>query len=295
MFKRILVPLDGSLLAEQVLPLVQAIAEPLHSAVELLTVIAPGTLYDERLGKEQVFHNALAKIAGELEAHHIRTTYKVVEGDPAQEIISEAERAPDTIIAMSTHGRSGVGRWALGSVADRVARHATAPALIVHPQTSYVAAPRLATAIAPVDGSELAEQALPVARELAKALSLSLVLVRAVPLPVLISDAQYGAALGNYYQDVLDMNQQQAEEYMDRATAAQKAAGIENVNGIVSIGSPTRVILDVISEMPGSITIMTSHGRSGPSRWVLGSVADHIIRASDRPVLLVHSGEQQDT
>ncbi len=293
MYKRILVPLDGSLLAEMVLPLVRTVAQSFKSSVELLTVIAPGSLYDRRTGKEHIFHEDLARVAKTFQDAGIKATYNVVEGDPAERIIAAADAEPDTLIAMSTHGRSGLQRLVLGSVMDRVAHHALSSMLIVSPQAQGAAYPldRLATAVVPLDGSPLAEQALPVARQLAAALSLHLTLVRAVPLPVVYADLQYAAAMGNYYEESIDASRDEALAYLERTATAQRQAGIANVATIASIGVPATVIVDTANALPAGITVMTSRGRSGAGRWLLGSVADRVIRTSDRPVLLVRPGQ----
>lgn len=291
MFERIVVPLDGSAVSEQVLPLVQAIAKPLKSSVELLTVIAPGTAQDPRLGPEHIFRDSLTRIASALQATGIKTTFKVVEGDAAERILAEAERKPEALIAMSTHGRSGPSRWIMGSVADRVAHYATCPVLIVRPQgpTLTNTAIPLKTAIVPLDGSPLAEQALPAARQLAKALSLRMVLLRAVSIPVLYWDPGYAVGAADFYEQALEAGQQEAKAYVDTVAAAQRSAGMAEVTPLATVGAAAAVILDTATAMPGSITVMTSHGRSGVGRWLLGSVADHVIRHSDSPVLLVRA------
>ncbi len=294
MFSRILVPLDGSPLAEQVLPLARLIATTLRSSVELLGVVPPGSLKDPRPGSDRALNDALALVASTFEAAKVKATVKVVEGDPAGRIIAEAESAPDTLVAMSTHGRSGIQRWMLGSVTDRVAHHASVPVLIVRPQAAAVSHPpeHLATVIVPLDGSTLAEQALPVANQLTKALALHLVLVRAVRIPIIETGPDYGAS-ANIYQEILDAAQQDAEAYLSRVAATQRDSGIPKVTTIAPIGIPASVILDTANALPDAITIMTSHGRSGVGRWLLGSVANHVIHSTNRPLLLVHTSQQQ--
>ncbi len=292
MFNRIVVPLDGSDLSERVLPLARYLAKSLRSSVELLTVVSEESSGPGGAGGEQALLSSLALKASAFEALGVRASTKTLKGDPADRIIAEADSVPGTLIVMCTHGRSGMQRWVLGSVADRVAHYAASPLLIVNSLAATATRPeeRLGAALVPLDGSPLAEEALPVARQLARTLSLPLVLLRSVPFPVIYAEMEDGIWPADFYQDVLDAGRNEALTYLSSVATAQKQAGVEKVNTVVTVGNAAGVIVDTAKSLPDAITIITSHGRSGLGRWLLGSVADHVIRTSVRPVLLLRAG-----
>ena len=146
MYKRILVPLDGSDLAEAVLPYAQSLAQCLGSEIVLLRVtvnpvvefsfadpaIAASTIREiERDAK-----NYIESKCSELEAAGMRVSFLIREGPVADTILAVAEAMQVEIIAMSTHGRSGIRRWLLGSVTERVVHHSSIPVMVIRPQQS---------------------------------------------------------------------------------------------------------------------------------------------------------------
>jgi nucleotide-binding universal stress UspA family protein len=134
MYGKILVPLDGSALAEQVLPYVRPLAKALVASIELLRTIPPAGLEladPSSTNSQDQALDYLRSISVSLNDLGVSISYIVRQGDPASWITSEAEKEPSTLIAMSTHGRSGVARWLLGSVADRVIRHSGVLVLVV--------------------------------------------------------------------------------------------------------------------------------------------------------------------
>ena len=139
MYKRILVTLDQSELAEQALPHAVAVAEHMDAVVELLSVVpvlddelvqAVGSAFDWEAQK-QAAADYLQGIQARVEAEGLRCTVAVRQGDVADEIIRYCGEVGRTLVVMSTHGRSGLGRWVYGSVADRVLRYADVPVLLV--------------------------------------------------------------------------------------------------------------------------------------------------------------------
>ena len=151
MARRILIPLDGSQLAEQVLPHVKALVECRGAEIHLLSVapvidnvaasvmLYPLYVYREQLADEDAerkrieteLTNYLSGVARGLEQAGAQVRCAVHFGSPAEEILSYASEHKIELIAMCTHGRSGLARWAYGSVADRVLRVSTCPVLLV--------------------------------------------------------------------------------------------------------------------------------------------------------------------
>ena len=145
MYTRILVPLDGSDLAEQVLPYVKLLGQKLQPEIELLRTVEPvpdeladtahGD-YPHRISANRSSHaqDYLEQVAGSLRESGINVICTVHEGEPAPLILSASAKKPDTLIAMSTHGRSGITRWSMGSVTDKVLHATTNPLLVVRGQ-----------------------------------------------------------------------------------------------------------------------------------------------------------------
>ncbi len=300
MYGRILVPLDGSNLAEQVLPYVKALAQGLRSKIELLNIILPlrpdfkDRSYVRYLGKvsglaRTAAQEYLDKVAAPLRDAGLTVSTTIHEGDAATYIVDEAQEQPDTLIAMSTHGRSGVTRWVMGSVTDKVLHATTNPMLVVRAQESKRPAADvvLRGIIVPLDGSGLAEQVLPHAAGLAKALGLSITLVNVIAIP------QLSYAYANFptlpYEDLTRIAEEDAKEYLEKVVNRLRQQGVSSVEYRVTPGGPASIITDAAKAMPDHLIAMTTHGRSGIRRWVLGSVADRVVSHSTTPVLMIRA------
>ncbi len=137
----------------------------------------------------------------------------------------------------------------------------------------------------PLDGSELAERALPYARELAVATHAMLHLVRVVDLPPTVKAYRLGAPV-NVYEEVIAAQRDEANAYLDEVQAREKSAGrpvtVQRLDG-----DTAAVLLDYVREAEIDTVVMTSHGGSGLTRWALGTVADRVMRGGTVPVLLV--------
>ena len=312
MYDKILVPLDGSALAEQVLPYVRPLAKALVASIELLRTIPPVGLelagpppgpYPHRSGanlQDQAL-DYLRSISGSLNDLGVSISYIVRQGDPASWIIGEAEKEPGTLIAMSTHGRSGVARWLLGSVTDKVLHATTTPLLIVRSSEppNPVSEVQLKTMIVPLDGSVLAEQVLLHVAILAKVLDLEVKLVRVHPSVEEYSryfERQQIGSAATVYSGPYEVFSREADaramEYLHEVKVHLHRQGVWLVEERLLRGHPAATIADLAREIPGSLVAMTTHGRSGMGRWILGSVADRVIRHSGVLVLVVRASEQ---
>ena len=316
MYERILVPLDGSSLARQVLPYARMVAEAKGADVELVEVIAPLEEFaklevsdsvaagvgsrpdpwaapDEWTLVEEHLRNNARKQLGEAATLLGRETYArctVLEGEPAEAIIKEADKLPGTLIAMATHGRSGIGRWLLGSVTDSVIRHAEHPTLVIRAQEGGAsAAPSLNEVVLPLDGSATAEAAIPYAVEMAKVLGVGVALVRAIT-PMAYADS-YSETVPDAYDALLEQAQADAGDYLKGIARRVFSRGVPDVTSHVMVGNAASVILGRADEGGDKLVVMATHGRSGVRRAVLGSVADRVIRHSAGPVLVVRPRE----
>ena len=217
---------------------------------------------------------------------------EVAIGEPADQIVRVAQRQGCDLIAMSTHGRSALGRGIFGSITDKVIHSSNLPTLTVSPDRAndYRGGDAtLSRVVVPLDGSPLAETALPYAAELATKLSLELGLVRVIntggPYTAWLDDAKF--------VKVLPEIKEEASEYLQQVTARLAKQGL-NAHSRVLEGSPAREVLDFAHDTPQDMVVITSHGRSGFTRWWLGSVAETLVRASGDPVLIIPSRQSAE-
>ena len=286
MYSKILVPLDGSSLAEQILPYARFWAEAYGIPVELMRVEDPDIrppFWPPLPSPDYV------KEISTLYLPPSQRTQSVEEvGKPAEMIIERAKADPTCLIAMATHGLSGIRRWLLGSVASKVAHTTTNPLLLVRPAEGQNPARQieLKTVVVPLDGSALAEKILPHVVTLARKIKLEVHLVRVYALP---ADA-YVVGDGVFMQAVTQQRetmQSEAESYLDGKTQVLRAEGLDRVVSTAIQGDPAGEIIDLACNTPNNLIAMSSHGRSGVGRWVLGSVTERVIHHSRDPVLVI--------
>ena len=235
----------------------------------------------------------LERVAGSLQELGVATDIAVRSGPAADHIINEANEVEGTLVAMSTHGRTGLGRWIMGSVTDRVLHTTTAPLLVVHPERgapSVDSTASIQTLIVPLDGSELAETVLPVAAEIAKAIGAGVVLAETVGVPSGYYPEEDSA--GSTGVSILSQMEDQAEEYLGMQAASLRAMGVEKVRTSVTRGNAAAEIEELARSIPDSMIIACTHGRSGVGRTVLGSVTDRLARHSGHPALIVRAATE---
>ena len=293
MYKRILVPLDGSDLAEQVLPYVLFISKDLQSKIDLLQILPPG-LNRRKEGANgnstAIKENAeayLELIRKSLAELGMAVSCSIKVGEPEQLIVEEAEKMPGTMVAMSTHGRTGVNRWLMGSITDKVLHAYNNSLLIVRPrETSRLPQEiKLKTMIVSLGGSTQSEEVLPHSIALAKPRNLKVILLRVVPIP----DDYYRYAEYPLIRSdpAPHQTEQRARGYLDILALDLQRQGISCVEQRVLLGRPASVIVDIDRETPDNVVTMTTHGHSGFGRLLLGSVTNEVVRNCGSPVLVI--------
>jgi nucleotide-binding universal stress UspA family protein len=301
MYDQMLIPLDGSETAEKVLPYARYLASKLRLPVELLGVIAIESLASmipasKALELDHMVLEESRRMASYLEQiaetfHPHNAKVAVEKGNPEEIIIDKAAVNKTTMIAMVTHGRSGLDRWLMGSIAEKVLRGTSNPLLLVRAKDGFKADGELGfkSVIIPLDGSEIAESVLPPVTELAKKLNVGIVLVRVFHVPPAI----YAGGEGYYainYEAVRDQLKDEVRSYLERKVDELRSQGIENVSFMTPEGLGADEIITLGRKTPKSLIAMSSHGRSGVKRWVLGSITETVVRHSDEPVL-IHRAE----
>lgn len=284
--KKILVPLDGSALADRAIPFAAMIAARADWSLELLRAVNTFAASTEAAGvalKREAKESLDARAAA-LTADGVNVSTCVVDrlAEPA---ILEATADPDIhLIVMSTHGRGGLGRFVYGSVADTVLRQAPVPVLTVPPHgLDEWPADRRVKIMVPLDGSELSKSALAPACELADILGGSLLLASVVTFP---SYAAY--AEGYVFTDPAVTESVVADTRHDlEDLAAGLRMETRPVEVCATYGTPYFGITNVARECGVGLIVMATHGRGGMSRALLGSVATATLRQTNVPIVLV--------
>lgn len=305
-FATILVPHDGSPLADTALPYASELARATGAALELLRVLEElKPIYDvggheliwidpKKPRVELASPDILGPAAAKLRKAGIEAKTVVRVGDPREEILSEAGMLERPLILLASHGRGGISRVMMGSVATRVLQMASCPVMLVRARESdeQPAAVGIKQITVPLDGSELSEKALPYAVGLAQALKARLHLVRVAetyrdevaetPTDIFTSPS-YRAMLEQF--DVLEA---EGREYFK--TMAERL-GTEQIDVTWELlsGDPWRQLLRYVERDEPDLVVMTTHGRGGLGRLFYGSVADRLLTASTAPLLLIRS------
>ena len=284
MYERILVPLDGSELAEGALPYVEEVAARLNSEVILFTVCVAGDCL------ERPMRAYLEKKAGELESLEIKASLLVAEGNVANEILDFAEKNNIGLIIISTHGRSGISRWALGSIANKVMQGSRIPILLIRSSKpeAVLAEKELQNILVPLDGSRFAEGVIPYVEGLAGGMNSEVTLLRVIEPIEHPSFARHAVEFdeGKYVKALMSTAERKAKRYLSKIERALRDEDVE-VSSALLVGKPTQTILQYADDNSVSLIALATHGFSGITRWAYGSVASKIIEGSSMPILLV--------
>lgn len=282
---RILLPLDGSQLAEEALPWAAALARSRGEDLHLVSVYG----WDEQLWEAAqidpttITHGARAQLESYLDGiarrpavEGITTTFEVRAGDAAQEIARAAGESQTSLVVLTTHGRGGFDGSGRGSVADKLIRTLPLPVAVIPPHAPAVPIQSIAV---PLDGSFESETALPLARTLAGQLGATVHLVSAVDPEITWHFPEPGGATAQQHL------RSRAESYLEgrRVTGETVAA---------PTGKPAAAIVEHAQNRNCQLIVMGTHGRSGAVRLDLGSVADDVVRKASCPVLLVPIGRK---
>lgn len=271
MYFKILVPLDGSVLAERALPAARALAERSGADLELLTVVPEAARAGEGVSPEQILAEPYLEAVAEefgLVTRPIRR--RVLQGDAPSVIVDFARREGFSLIAMATHGRTGFVRGLLGSVTDRVILSSPIPILVVNggrtPATQIGV--EIDNVIVPLDGSELAESAIEHGEALAKLHAADLSFLR----------------VENTNSSVMERSL--ALHYLEGITSTLETEGLE-VKQHVPLGDPGDSVIAAGTDLANALVVMTTRGASGLKRKVRGSVADQVVRGTSVPTMVI--------
>ena len=296
---KILVTLDGSQTAEAVLPYARLLASRLSVPVELVTVIDLAELVRNVSAAQSLFLDQLAEEETRSRREYLESiavsfsqgqaSCRILKGNSESAIIELAAHDPSALIAMATHGRSGLNRWLLGSVAEKVLRGSSNPLLLVR---ASVATPATTDApiksiLVPLDGSELAETVLPAVADLAKKLAVGVVLFQAYNIPYGFYDVGGGFTID--LNRLLAQTETDVQQYLEEKSDMLKKAGVCDVTIASRQGYGADEIIKFAGTSADRLIAICSHGRSGVRRWALGSVTETVVRHGNNPMLIFHA------
>ncbi|RRJ33671.1 universal stress protein [Halocatena pleomorpha] len=284
MYSDVLIPTDGSKGIEGAITHGLALAERYDATVHALSVVDLGVfeeidtdvsfLQSVRESRTAAAHRATAAVQSQASDYNVTVVDAVREGDPAHEIVSYADEHAD-LIAMGTHGRTGLGQYLLGSVTTSIVRTAAVPVL-----TNRLTDPPRSTAYTDIliatDGTAGSAAAIEHAIALARRYEATLHALYVV-------DTKLDQNLP--VQNVLEQDGQRA---VSAVTTAAESDGVSTTKQVVP-GIPHEEIRSTIEERDIDLLVLGTHGRKGLDRFVLGSVAERLIRVADIPVLTVRS------
>jgi nucleotide-binding universal stress UspA family protein len=296
LFKHLLVPLDGSRLAEAALPAAAYLAQILGAWVTLVHVIeqdAPQEIHGERhLSAPDEASAYLCEVASRAFPPGLRVEQHVHTAqvsDVARGIVEHGGELGPDLIVMCTHGQGGLRTWLFGSIAQQIIRLGMTPILLIQPSraeaTSEFICQRL---LVPLDGNPDHEQGLPVAVGLAQACKADLYLVMVVHTLHTLSGQRAAIArlLPSVSSTLLDLTQEDAEEYLSRQVAQLQAREL-SVMVEVQRGDPARAIVRAARRVQADVIVLGTHGRSGMDAFWSGSVAPRVSNRAYAPLLLV--------
>lgn len=300
MFKTILVPLDGSPLAERALPIALDIARRSGGGVQLVRAHVPlaivgataeGVFTQDMLAADDALRSRAKEYvdtkAKQLAAEWgLRVDGRVEDGSPAALITQVADEANASLIVMTTHGAGGFAPGWLGSVADAVIRHSHRPVLALPENDAHAGKPFVPKRIAmALDGSNRADAIIPAARDLALLFGADLDVVRMVA-PYVPNDVASILTTDRPDPYGIDAETQTAKDEVDEVVKDLKAKGIKATATVRVELSPVRAILKHVKDSDPDCIALATQGR-GLSRLFIGSVADKLIRSANRPVLVL--------
>jgi nucleotide-binding universal stress UspA family protein len=303
MYKVIMVPTDGSGFDREAIRVALRIAERSDAKVRLVRVLATGSFFGMAATAEgtaiaaEIVHSERDRALSELyalaaECRAISTASITVDlhAGPIGDVLEGYARRNDVdLIVISTHGRSGIVRFSLGSVTDSLIRHTTIPVLVVKPPTSYLN-PQVIEAfkriVVPLDGSTLAEQILPRVLALAKLEEAEITLLN-----VLIPQSYSQKEIVDPSLPWWDKDISHAQAYLFRVAGKLRRNSVAVTTDIVIGENVASAIGDFAGRERADLIAIATHGRGGLARMLRGSVADAVMHSS-RLSMLVFKPDQ---
>lgn len=291
MYDNILIPTDGSEVAETAAQKAVSLAERFDAELHVIYVVEPERLsyiVDDARGElTRRGTEAIERIETQADEAGITTTTAVIDDGEVvhRSILDYAADQEIDLIVMGTHGRGGIGRMVLGSVAEQTLRESPVPVMTVHEDT--VIDTSLDSLLVPFDGSESAMAAVDQAIDLAKTTDGTINLLNVVNYSA-ISGGEIASGM------VIDALEEAGEQALAAAAERIEENGVMVGDSAVEIGSPFRTIVKYAEQNDIDCIVMGTHGRSGVDRLLLGSVTERVIRQTELPVIATKAPETDE-
>jgi nucleotide-binding universal stress UspA family protein len=307
MFDKILLPLDISEASEVVIPYASELAGKFGSELILYYVRPP-----EREDIEHLFMDYLERLAETIKqnikktaSNGVSVTIKIAVGTPEQSICELVNNNKIDLIIMASISSSGlkIGKT-LGSVVDHICHTVPVPVMLIRPRRAQLTGKRLLfnNLLLPLDGSTLSKLALPVAEEVAGGLKIPVMLFKMADLPYPSETGSYLS--GSEYVQVNERDEQVIESNYSAVNEAEesrmlaelitvekelKENGITVDHRITSGIDAAKEIIQISKDLDSDLIVMSTHGRSGLNRWMMGSIAEKVLRYGEVPLLLINA------
>ncbi len=296
MFEHILLPLDGSSLAELVLPHAVALSEAFNSKLTLLRVIYKDNDEEQnnivnpmawQIKKSEAeaylksVHNHLAEV-------NVDSKIKIMEGKPAQQIIDFAQNEGVELIIMSSHGSSGVSAWNINSNVQKVLLRAFVPVMIIRAyqeQAGSLTGLKYQRLFLPLDGSKRAECILPMVKSICSAQDSKVFLTHIIEEPRLPRQTPVSDEVKNIIEQLKDLNFKEAKTYLAQLKEQFEPDRVETI--IESSEKPSITMHNIIDREQIDLVMLSAHGYSGESRWPYGNIALSFIVYGTTPLIIM--------
>jgi nucleotide-binding universal stress UspA family protein len=298
MFDPILVPLDGSLLAECVLPHVVAIARAFDAKVIMLRVLeknkANGTAQMFDLLNWQINKTGaklyLEKISARLQKFGLRIETAVLEGLVAESITEYALSRGVKLVILSSHGRSGLSQWGISSVTQKIIFSAPTSVLIIRahqPVTSESIERQYLRMMVPLDGSRRAENVLPMVTLLARFHQSQISIVHVVKTPEMARQMPLAREDVELSEQIVARNREEAIRYLDQVRLHSSLEGMDVQINLLTSDNSAAALHELAEKESIDMVALSAHGYSGNNQWPYGSMVNNFILYSKVPVLIV--------
>ena len=299
-FRSIIVPVDQSPLAEQAIPAAMAIAERARSKVKLVLVhrelppllpLEPGHVHGRaRHAARKTKREYLRALTRHLQERMGRALSSVMlTGPVARTLAQYVEDTGADLVVMTTHGRGGLRRMWLGSVADELVRTLDVPVLLLRPgEDEALGAVDFSRILVPLDGSRVAEEVLDPAVALARLWDAELHLVQIVHPLTDVADGLPGPPpdMAGYGEQAMASRLVEARAYLQGISARLRDQKLAAASTAVVGGGVAEALIGLARTKRAGLIAIATHGWGGVRRLVLGSVADKVVRAAEVPVLV---------
>lgn len=303
MLNHILLPLDGSVLAEKVLPHAFALADTFNSKLSLLRVVYPEG-FDDHHGminpmdwqmRKSEAESYLQSIQTNLEDEGIETDIQVLEGRPAQQIIEFSRQSDVNLIILSSHGSSGISEWNINSTVQKVLLRAFIPVMIVRAyqdQQEELKGLKYKKLLVPLDGSKRAECALSLADSISRKQESKLLLAHVVEEPHIPRQTPMTDEDRQMIEKINAVNQSEAEKYIE--SVQNQLLTDNSITHIESSPKPAASLHEMIEKEKVDLVILSAHGLSGDNKWPYGTIALNFIVYGTTPLIIFQDLSKDD-